>query len=261
FGITASHPWLHQGPLWTYILALVLFLFHFNPLSGAYFSASCGLISILLIYIVGKKMVSPKFGVLSAALFATSPAVINNFRMPYHTSLIPSFTIIFIYLCFLWAKKNNQIFPFIILILGILYNLELSTIFFIAVIGLLLAFKYFYNHEKLTIIFTKKILLYSLIGLILPLTPIIIYDITHGFPQTVKFGAWIVYRGLIFIGILKPIHLQNSSTSSMGQFLLDSIQSFLFLKNAVIAVSLLIISILTLCVLIIKKSSDFIFLA
>jgi len=30
-GITSSHVWLHQGPLWTYILAVLFFFFGFNP--------------------------------------------------------------------------------------------------------------------------------------------------------------------------------------------------------------------------------------
>src|SRR6185369_794671 len=35
-GIVSSHPWLHQGAFWTYLLAPVLWLAHFNPVSGAY---------------------------------------------------------------------------------------------------------------------------------------------------------------------------------------------------------------------------------
>ena len=49
-GITSSHIWLHQGPYWTYMLAIMLFLFHFNPVSGAYLTAVIGLLTVFLIY-------------------------------------------------------------------------------------------------------------------------------------------------------------------------------------------------------------------
>jgi len=45
-GITSSHTWLHQGPLWTYMLAMVLFISKFNPVSGAYLTILFGLATV-----------------------------------------------------------------------------------------------------------------------------------------------------------------------------------------------------------------------
>src|SRR5436190_19601262 len=59
-GIASSHPWLHQGALWTYLLAIFLWLFHFNPLSGAYISILLDTIAIGLIYKLGKTFFSQK---------------------------------------------------------------------------------------------------------------------------------------------------------------------------------------------------------
>src|SRR5205085_6417561 len=35
-GIPSSRPWLHQGPWWTYILAISLWMGNFHPLAGVY---------------------------------------------------------------------------------------------------------------------------------------------------------------------------------------------------------------------------------
>ena len=100
-GITSSHTWLHQGALWTYMLAPILWLFNFNPVGGAYLAVVLGIISIIAIYIVGKDLSkNEETGLIAAFLFATSPLVIIHSRIPYHTAPIPLATLLFIFFMF-----------------------------------------------------------------------------------------------------------------------------------------------------------------
>ncbi len=242
-GITASHTWLHQGPLWTYLLALGLLLFHFNPLAGAYITIFFDLLSVWLIFIVGKSLFSSKVAILTALLYATSPLLIIDSRMPYHTSLIPFFTILYLYALYKWIKGNLKYFPVIIFLLGILYNLELATSVLWFLLLLILGFG-FWKKKKFTYeIGSTRVILFSIAGFIISMLPILLYDSTHGFPQTIKFTAWFIYYGLTFFGFprIHPL-IQPVSYSSFFTFALTSYQYLIFLSNSLIALFIFISS-------------------
>ena len=96
-GIATSHPWLHQGPFWTYTLAIIFSLTHFNPLAPGYFTAGLGVIMVFLVYFIGRHLFSKNTGLIAAFFYSTSPLVIITARMPYHTSFIPLFVLAFIW--------------------------------------------------------------------------------------------------------------------------------------------------------------------
>jgi len=134
-GITSSQTWLHQGPLWTYMLAIVLKLFSFSPLSGGYLAAGIGVLSVAVVYQTGLELFSKKVGLICAFLFATSPLIIVFSRMPYHTSPIPLFITLLLLYTYRWLKKGPQYFPYVLLFCAILYNFELATFSVVPVVG------------------------------------------------------------------------------------------------------------------------------
>jgi len=96
-GITSSHTWIHQGPLWTYMLAPILLLFNFSPIGGFYLSAFIGIISILASYKLASEFFSRRLGIIFALLFATSPLVVFHSRFAYHTSPISLLVLLLFY--------------------------------------------------------------------------------------------------------------------------------------------------------------------
>lgn len=229
-GIESSHPWLHQGALWTYLLALSFKLLGFNPFVGMYLSIVFGVLGMIGMYGLGKLMFSRRVGIIAAALFATSPLVILSDRMPYHTSPIPFFTILFIYFLYKWVKGNYRYLPLVIASLGILYNFEIATLLLGIVFIVLLFLKNFTNifarkndeaiQSKTRLLrFARndvKILVLSLVAFVITMLPMLIYDIGHGFPQTAKMLAWMGYRVLLLFGY--PV-LHPSIQPSMQQML------------------------------------------
>jgi len=111
-GITASITWLHQGPLWTYFLVPLIS----HPVLPAIFTSVVGLISIYLIYFLG--------GWPASLLLAILPLSVLQSRMPYHTSLIPLFSILY----FLLLRRHRDFLAG--LFLGFLYQLHLLTFIF-----------------------------------------------------------------------------------------------------------------------------------
>ncbi len=209
-GITASHTWLHQGPYWTYILAVILKLFNFNPLAPAYFTAILGTISIFLIYKLTKEMFSSSVALFSALLYATSPLIIANDRFAYHTSPIPFFTLIFIFSVYKWIKGNYIFFAPALISLGVLYNFELATASLFGVLFIFLFYGIIRRKSWAVKIFEWKVLLVSICGFILSMAPVIIYDFKNGFPQTLVFGGWIFYK------IFKSVAVFSSSSLDYG---------------------------------------------
>lgn len=72
-GPPTSHPWLYFGPLFYWFFGHVLWFSGFNPLSGVYFSAVVSVLTILLNYIIIRKIFSVKIALLSTFLIAISP--------------------------------------------------------------------------------------------------------------------------------------------------------------------------------------------
>lgn len=240
-GIASSHPWLHQGPFWTYILAILFRLFNFNPLAPAYFTASIGVITVFLMYKIGSIMFSRKVGLIASFFYATSPLIIYSNRMPYHTSLIPLFTLLFTYSAYRWIKGNIYFFPFALFFLTILYNFEIETVLLWFVMAILLFFGIWKKKEWVRKIANIKVAILSLLSLFIPMIPMLLYDRTHGFPQTVKFGIWIGYHIARFFGF-PSIHgdQQFPSPAPFIPFTLIQIQQLVFLPNVFLALVLLL---------------------
>lgn len=234
-GIPSSHPWISQGAYWTYLLGPVLWLFQFNPLSGAYLSGTIGLISIIGLYKLGSVMFSRNVGIIAALLFATSPLVVFSDRMPYHTSPIPLVTIFTLFAMYKWIQGNTSYFPVLILLLAMLYNFELATFLLtLFVIGVLF-YGYLVNKSYIKKLFDRNIIFLTVGGWFMAMLPMIIHDVSHGFPQTLKFLAWVGYRVLVFFGYPPINPITPVPFDHMGLFVIDSVQRLVFMPNTIIA--------------------------
>lgn len=239
-GIASSHPWLHQGAYWTYMLAGVSRLAGFNPINGAYLSVALDIAAILLLFKLTSNIFNQRAGIIATLLYATSPLIIFNARMPYHTSPIPLFTILFIFSVFKWVGGHKNYFPVLIISLACLYNLELATMPFWLVFLILLIFG-FWKKKKWTMeIFNKKILLISFFSFLVLMMPVLIYDAGHNFPQTFGFIAWIGYRILVFFGY-PPLHpeIANATFAEFMNFTSKSFQQLIFPLNIYPAIIIL----------------------
>lgn len=240
-GITSSHIWLHQGPLWTYMLSAALFISQFNPLSGAYLTAIIGVLTTFLMYKLGSSMFSARAGLIAALLYAVSPLIVFFDRMPFDPGPIPFFTILYFFAVYKWLKGNINYFPLTILFIALLYNLELATFTLFFPFALLSVYGFVKNKNYVKDLFNKKTVMYSLITLIIPMLPVIIYDFSNGFKQTIVFLGWTLYKPFSFL----VKHSSGNFLSNSGgvlTFISTSIQKLIFQFNLPIAVCLFVFS-------------------
>lgn len=238
-GIASSHTWIHQGALWTYLLVPALYIFRFNPVSGAYLSAIIDILAIGLFYKIGSDFFSKRIGLISSLIYATSPLVIMNSRMPYHTSPIPFCMLFLMFVLLKWIDGNRIYFPMVLFTMSILYNFELATVVFWPVIMYLLLFGYF--KKKQWALMSKKFILISIVALLAPMTPIILYDFYNGYAQTLKYAAWFIYKGAQFIGFFHP-NTADHTYIQVVNFFLESYSKLIFISSFYISLFLLIIS-------------------
>jgi len=242
-GITTSHTWLHQGPLWTYLLALLLSIFNFSPVTGAYFTSIIGIITVFIIYKIGKSYFSVNVGLISAFLYATSPLVVAHARMPFITSLIPLLVSILLLAVFSWLKGSKNYFFVVFCLMLLLYNFELATqslwiiIFFFLVIGSIKKDKFITG-----LISIKSMLKIATIFLVV-MSPILIYDYVNGFPQTFKFAAWVPYKFLNLFFKFKYVKNGNSFLS-IFEFFSVYYQRMVFFYNSIISALIFLVTII-----------------
>ncbi len=246
-GITSSHTWLHQGPIWTYMLSVVLVIFKFNPFSGAYLTILFGLLSTILIFKVGQEMFSIKVGLFSSLLYSVSPLIVFSDRMPFDPSLIPFFALVYFYSIYKWVRGSKAYFPLIIFCIVILYNLELATFslafFFLAIF----IFGWFRKKEWFINIKKKRVLFISLLAFVVPMLPVLIYDVFNGFKQTVVFVGWILYKPLSFL-FVRHAATGQFEVYKFIEYILNSISGLIYSQSTYVALILFILSVLYLII-------------
>ncbi len=240
-GPPTSHPWIHHGPLWTYALALFLTISRFDPVGPAYFIAVLGSITVFVFYKTTLQIYSRNIAFFAGLLFATSPLVVMNSRIPYHTSPIPFFVIILFYCSFLWIKGNVKIFPLIILLLAILYNHEITTAVYGISILILFIFGIIKKKQWVKNLKNRYVIFLSSTAFLVPMLPFITYDVTHGYPQTVKFGLWVIYRVIkLPLSFLDKSFISSGSNPSTIPQLLTYVQQLFFVQSLIISTLLLL---------------------
>lgn len=244
-GITSSHTWLHQGPWWTYLLSLVLWISNFNPVSGAYFIVILGILSVYFMYKLGSIFFSQRIGLIAAFLYATSPLIIIHSRYPYHTSPIPLFVIFIMLFVYKWLQGQVVYFPLIVVILAVLYNFELATIVFLFILLSIIIYGFWKKKKWAREIIEKKMLLLSFLGVFIIMLPIILYDINHGFVQTLGFMVWIPFN--LLRGTISFFNQGSLNGNELFTFSFVYLKRLFFLQSGLIALVLFFVGVSLFC--------------
>lgn len=239
-GIPSSVTWLHQGPLSVYIIGIALFLGKFNPVAPAVAYSLLGVVTTFIMYKLGRLYFNLQVGILSSLFFATSPLVVISERMPYHTAPIPLFSLLFFWVLYLVViGKKERLAPVLFFLLGILLLFELSN----AVLIVLLIIVWWLYKPRISL----KAKIASLASFFFGIFPFVVYDITHGFVQTVGFPLWVLNRVSLFFGLV----IRGSSTASHVPSALltnwEQINRILFPASVIVVLLLLVLTAIGIC--------------
>jgi 4-amino-4-deoxy-L-arabinose transferase-like glycosyltransferase len=164
---------LFMGPLYFYYLVPFYFIFSLHPLGGILGSIILGMITVLVYFVIGKKFFGEKAGLILAFWRATFMS-----KIQVDWDVIPSMSsellvIVTWYLFYLYWQGKTKYLPLLGLVFGLYTSFHpiLFPFYFVFVILFLIK----RNVPKL------KTFLLSLVGFIIPLAPLIIFEYLHSF--------------------------------------------------------------------------------
>jgi len=125
-------------PLYELLLASIYKIFGYSFFYGRYLAVALSIFSMILIYLVGRKMYSPKVGLVAATLFAVSPDMVYAGRRVVQEPLGIFLLLLAVYFAinFIQGRKWNQA-----LLCGLFLGLTVATkyVFIPAVAAIILA--------------------------------------------------------------------------------------------------------------------------
>lgn len=176
---------MYLGPLYYYFMAPFLFIFNFSPVGPAVEIALLGVITIFLIYKVANEWFGETAAIISSFFYAISPVVIIYSRSSWNPNIMPFFALLTIYSIWkVWKEKKYKW----LIVTGISYTFVLQSHY----LGLLLAptLFIFWLISKVP---AKYTLIACFVFLFL-MSPLLIFDIRHGWMNTNAFYKFLTIR-------------------------------------------------------------------
>ena len=236
-GIDSSVPWLKQGPFFIWLAALALRLTGANPVAPAIVTATLDVLTVYLTYRLARHWFKLPAALAAGLVLATSPLSVIHSRMPYHTSPIPLFGLLYLFAVYLFAQNKTSLF-WPVLLWAALVQFELTTVPLILVLVLA-----GYLKRRLP---GKRQLTLAAAAFLIPWLPKIIYDFSHQFSQTLGFAAWLGYRFLSFFGYSQRHTVSPASLRQVTLTIFNYWQKFILWDSPAISLALVLILVLVL---------------
>ena len=168
-----------QGPGWFYLLAVPFFLFNGNPYGAVVLTFLLGMSAVFLSYILFTPLLGFAASGLIGFFLAISPTLISSSRFAWPPYAIPPLMVIYLYFIYRVLEKKRQYIPWIFLTIGIMAHFEIATAGTVLLTTLFLAMVYAISNR-----ISFKNIIFSCIAFIIPLFPLIVFDLRHDFLNT-----------------------------------------------------------------------------
>jgi len=186
-GQTTGIEGIFYGPWWYLILSIPFFIFSGNPQGIAFFMGFIGIISILLGYIVGKKIGGVFLGIIFSAFISISPLMVLTSSQIWNPNPIPFFVLLVFFILYKLSfeiksqTSKAKYFLLLGLVLGIIIDMEIvfGMLSFLSIcVSLIFIFR-----KRLT----RKEIPFFALGLLFILSPRIIFEVRHDFLMSKTF--------------------------------------------------------------------------
>jgi len=174
-GTQTSLPGMYLPPFYYYTITPILWLARLNPIGIDIYSASIGVLAVILVFWVANQMFGKPAGIVSAALYSVSPLNVELSRRAWNPNTLPFFILLAFY--FLWRyfeKKEERDFLFA----SIVYGYCLSLHFGAWTLAPIFLFSWLFIWKRKG---DKKILLGSAGAIIFFVLPLFLFELRHNF--------------------------------------------------------------------------------
>lgn len=195
-GPRASAGDFFTGPIYYYMMAPFLLLFHYDPVGPAVMIALLSVATVYLIYRFGREWFGEKAGLYAAALYAVSPLVIAYSRSSWNPNPMPFFSLLILYILNKAVKKYSwKKFLFAGILFGIAFQLHYIETFLGVIIFFFILFGHFIVRVRDVkpfktpaflrfLLFNAKTYLQFFAGFLIGISPFLAFEARHGFPNT-----------------------------------------------------------------------------
>lgn len=174
-GTQTSLPGMYLPPFYYYTIAPVLWLAKLNPVGIDIYSASIGVLTVVLIFFVANQMFGRPAGIVAAALYSVSPLNVELSRRAWNPNTLPFFILLaFYFLWRFWVKKRGKDFLFATIVYGYCLSLHFGA----WTLAPIFLFSWLHLFKKKG---SKKVLLGSVAVISLFIAPLILFELRHNF--------------------------------------------------------------------------------
>ena len=180
---------MYLGPLYYYFMLPFLWISYPSPLGPVYAVATLGVLTVYLIFKLGKDLVGEKAAFLAAFFFTFSALITQTFRFSWNPNPAPFISIIMVWATYQAWKKNPRFWILVAICFSILIQLHYMTLLTMPAAGTIWLIDYWQRHQSAPKKFKaywqkiKQLIIPTLVGLLIflfSLTPLVLFDFKHG---------------------------------------------------------------------------------
>lgn len=185
-GPNTGLPGIFYGPSWYYFLAPILLISGGDPKKVAIFFSFIGILTVFGLYFVLKILTKNVFVSFSFALIA---AMFGSWMIGpifiWSPSLAPLLMLFFIYLIYRIQNKPKSVYYFLLGVVTIIIG-DMAAAYGISILLSVILLPIFFGKY-----FFRKEYLYTLLGIIITISPRIIFELRNDFLMTRSFTAYL----------------------------------------------------------------------
>lgn len=174
-----------MGPIYYYMMAPFLWLWQLDPVGPAIMVALVGVLTVYLVYYVGKVWFGTKAAFFSAGLYTLSPLVLIYSRSSWNPNVVPLFALLSIYLAWKATKTEKQKL-LLTTIVGLLFGIgiQLHYVFLFLMIAIILyVFITFFLQKTKNFLVLLGVYVTMFFGFLIGFSPFLAFEARHNFPN------------------------------------------------------------------------------
>ena len=164
---------IYFGPVFFYWLAAFSTIFGLSITVMRAFLAISSVLTVAMIYLVGKKFFNERVGLIAALLAALSVWQIAQMRIIWEINLLPLFATMVLYLL-PKSLERKELVPFVGLLLGIAFQVHNTGILLVPIVVM-----FYLLHDRKILV--SRFALFAVIAFLLAYSPVIQFNVIHQF--------------------------------------------------------------------------------
>jgi 4-amino-4-deoxy-L-arabinose transferase-like glycosyltransferase len=222
-GVSASNLGYYLGPGLVYLTAFLFKIYNSDPVILGFFASSIGVLTILSIYYISKKLYNEKTALIASGIYSFT-LFISNYDRKFWPIFIPLIGI-WMYYELVKTNKNINFLLLLAFLIGVSFHIHLSLILFIPFI--------LYAIVSTLNLKNWNIYLASMTIYLIMTSPLIVYDFVHNFDNLLLPIRIFTDRKIEITSSFTFVSILNRKLQLFREFTIPSLifLSFLFKKS------------------------------